>query len=167
MLRAMKTDAEGNQVATIPLGPCGLRVSAQGLGCMGMSHAYGAPDDAESLRVLARARELGVCFWDTADFYGQGANEQLLARALRTQRAEVVLATKFGIVSQPGDTTARAVRGDPAYVRAACDASLARLGVETIDLYYQHRVDVSVPIEETVGAMAELVRAGKVRYLGL
>lgn len=134
---------------------------------MGMSHAYGTPNDAESLRVLERALELGVTFWDTADFYGQGENERLLARVLERRRDEVTLATKFGIVATHGDTLARGVRGDAAYVEQACDASLARLGVESIDLYYQHRVDVSVPIEETVGAMAELVRAGKVRYLGL
>jgi aryl-alcohol dehydrogenase-like predicted oxidoreductase len=134
---------------------------------MGMSHAYGTPDDAESLQVLERALELGVTFWDTADFYGQGKNEQLLARALKTRRSEVTLATKFGIVATQGDTLARSVRGDAAYVKLACEASLIRLGIETIDLYYLHRVDVTVPIEETVGAMAELVKAGKVRHLGL
>jgi aryl-alcohol dehydrogenase-like predicted oxidoreductase len=134
---------------------------------MGMSHAYGASDDSESLRVLERALELGVSFWDTADFYGHGANEELLSRVLRERRSEVVLATKFGLVANRGDTTAKSVRGDAAYVRAACDASLRRMGVEVIDLYYQHRVDVTVPIEETVGAMSELVQAGKVRHLGL
>lgn len=155
------------RAALVSLGATGLSVSAQGLGCMGMSHAYGHSDERESLELLARALELGVCFWDTADFYGQGANEELLARVLRERRADVVLATKFGIVAQRGDTTARSVRGDAAYVKAACDASLRRLGIEIIDLYYMHRVDISVPIEETVGAMAELVRAGKVRHLGL
>ncbi|HYQ16065.1 MAG TPA: aldo/keto reductase, partial [Polyangiaceae bacterium] len=155
-------------VPRVALGKQGLQVSAQGLGCMGMSHAYGTPDDAESLQVLRRALELGVSFWDTADFYGQGKNEQLLSRLLRERRSEVTLASKFGIVAtQPGDTLARGVRGDAKYVSDCCDASLARLGVEHIDLYYQHRVDVTVPIEETVGAMAELVRAGKVSYLGL
>ncbi len=134
---------------------------------MGMSHAYGTPDDAESLKVLERALELGVDFWDTADFYGQGKNELLLARVLETRRSEVTIATKFGIVATRGDTVARSVRGDAVYVKRACEESLRRLGVETIDLYYQHRVDVSVPIEETVGAMAELVKEGKVRYLGL
>jgi aryl-alcohol dehydrogenase-like predicted oxidoreductase len=155
------------EVARVALGKQGLQVSAQGLGCMGMSHAYGTPDDAESLEVLRRALELGVTFWDTADFYGQGANEQLLSRVLREHRRELTIASKFGIVGTPGDTMARGVRGDAAYVKACCDASLSRLGVEHIDLYYQHRVDVTVPIEETVGAMAELVRAGKVSYLGL
>lgn len=134
---------------------------------MGMSHAYGTPDDAESLKVLERALELGVGFWDTADFYGQGKNEELLAKLLESRRREITIATKFGIVATHGDTLARSVRGDAAYVKLACEASLRRLRVETIDLYYQHRVDVSVPIEETVGAMAELVKAGKVRYLGL
>ncbi len=154
-------------IERVMLGGQGLRVSAQGLGCMGMSHAYGTPDDAESLRVLERALELGVGFWDTADFYGQGQNERLLARVLEDRRSEVTLATKFGIVATQGDTLARSVRGDAAYVKQACEASLQRLGIDTIDLYYQHRVDVSVPIEETVGAMAELVKAGKVKYLGL
>jgi aryl-alcohol dehydrogenase-like predicted oxidoreductase len=154
-------------IERVALGGQGLQVSRQGLGCMGMSHAYGTPDDGESLRVLERALELGVTFWDTADFYGQGKNEQLLSRILKAHRAKVTLATKFGIVSTQGDTLARGVRGDPAYVKQACDASLLRLGVDSIDLYYQHRVDVTVPIEETVGAMAELVAAGKVRYLGL
>src|SRR6478609_3399142 len=155
------------EVPRVALGKQGLQVSAQGLGCMGMSHAYGSPDDAESLEVLRRALELGVTFWDTADFYGQGANEQLLSRVLREHRRELTIASKFGIVGTPGDTMARGVRGDAAYVKACCDASLSRLGVEHIDLYYQHRVDVTVPIEVTVGAMAELVRAGKVSYLGL
>lgn len=154
-------------VKRVTLGGQGLEVSEQGLGCMGMSHAYGTPDDAESERVLERALELGVTFWDTADFYGQGKNEQLLSRVLGTQREQVTLATKFGIVGVPGDTMARGVRGDAAYVKQACEASLARLRIDTIDLYYMHRVDVSVPIEETVGAMSELVKAGKVRYLGL
>jgi aryl-alcohol dehydrogenase-like predicted oxidoreductase len=132
-----------------------------------MSHAYGASNDDESLAVLHRALELGVSFWDTADFYGQGANEGLLSRVLRERRTEVTLATKFGIVANKGDTTARSVRGDPEYVHAACDSSLERLGIEVIDLYYMHRIDVTVPIEETVGAMADLVHAGKVRHLGL
>lgn len=155
------------RVAEVALGGQGLRVSRQGLGCMGMSHAYGTPDDVESMKVLERALELGVGFWDTADFYGQGKNEQLLATVLRARRSEIAIATKFGIVATHGDTLARSVRGDAAYVKSACEASLRRLGVETIDLYYQHRVDVTVPIEETVGAMSDLVRAGKVRYLGL
>jgi aryl-alcohol dehydrogenase-like predicted oxidoreductase len=134
---------------------------------MGMSHAYGPSDETESLAVLDRALELGVTFWDTSDSYGTGANEELLARALAGRRDQVTLATKFGIVSAPGVHTVQRVRGDAAYVRQACEASLRRLGTDVIDLYYQHRVDVTVPIEETVGAMAELVAAGKVRHLGL
>jgi aryl-alcohol dehydrogenase-like predicted oxidoreductase len=154
-------------LAMVPMGSSGLHVSTQGLGCMGMSHAYGASSDDESLAVLRRALELGVSFWDTADFYGQGANERLLSRVLRERRAEVTLATKFGLVANQGDNTARSVRGDPEYVHAACDRTLERLGTDVIDLYYMHRIDVTVPIEETVGAMADLVRAGKVRHLGL
>jgi aryl-alcohol dehydrogenase-like predicted oxidoreductase len=159
-------NANDSAVPQVALGTAGLRVSAQGLGCMGMSHGYGTPDDAESLRVLDRALELGVSFWDTADFYGNGINEQLLSGMLRERRAQITLATQFGLITKP-EPGARAVRGDAAYVKSACDASLARLGIEIIDLYYMHRVDLTVPIEETVGAMAELVQAGKVRYLGL
>jgi aryl-alcohol dehydrogenase-like predicted oxidoreductase len=154
-------------LAKVALGSSGLHVSVQGLGCMGMSHAYGASNDAESIAVLRRALELGVSFWDTADFYGQGANEELLSRVLRERRADVTLATKFGLVANRGDNTARSVRGDRDYVHEACDRSLQRLGIDVIDLYYMHRIDVTVPIEETVGAMADLVRAGKVRHLGL
>ncbi|MER7952472.1 aldo/keto reductase [Streptomyces sp. NPDC096079] len=142
-----------------------LKVSAQGLGCMGMSHGYGATDDAQSTATLRRALDLGVTLLDTADFYGAGHNEELIGRAVAGRRDEVVLATKFGFANRLGEPTR--VRGDAAYVRQACDASLRRLGVDHIDLYYQHRVDPQVPIEETVGAMAELVRAGKVRALGL
>ncbi|WP_253788598.1 aldo/keto reductase [Nocardia amikacinitolerans] len=142
-----------------------LAVSAQGLGCMGMSHAYGAADDDQSIATLHRALDLGVTLLDTADFYGSGHNEELIGRAIAGRRDEVVLATKFGFANHLGEPTS--IRGDAAYVRQACDASLRRLGVDHIDLYYQHRVDPQVPIEETVGAMAELVRAGKVRHLGL
>ncbi|BCM65194.1 MULTISPECIES: aldo/keto reductase [Streptomyces] len=142
-----------------------LAVSAQGLGCMGMSHGYGATDDAQSIATLHRALDLGVTFLDTSDFYGFGHNEELIGRAIAGRRDEVVLATKFGFANRLGEPTL--IRGDAAYVRQACDASLRRLGVDHIDLYYQHRVDPQVPIEETVGAMAELVRAGKVRHLGL
>ncbi|MEV5388618.1 aldo/keto reductase [Streptomyces sp. NPDC052721] len=142
-----------------------LEVSAQGLGCMGMSHGYGAADDAQSVATLHHALDLGVTLLDTADFYGAGHNEELIGRAVAGRRDEVVLATKFGFANRLGEPTL--IRGDAAYVRQACEASLRRLGVDHIDLYYQHRVDPRVPIEETVGAMAELVRAGKVRHLGL
>ncbi|MGP3911760.1 aldo/keto reductase [Nonomuraea sp. 10N515B] len=142
-----------------------LAVSAQGLGCMGMSHAYGAADDVQSIATLRHALDLGVTFLDTSDFYGAGHNEQLIGRAIAGRRDEVVLATKFGFANRLGEPTR--IRGDAAYVQQACEASLRRLGVDHIDLYYQHRVDPQVPIEETVGAMAELVRAGKVRHLGL
>ncbi|MGW2723056.1 aldo/keto reductase [Streptomyces sp. NPDC001492] len=152
-----------NDVPTRYLGE--LEVSAQGLGCMGMSHAYGATDDAQSIATLHRALDLGVTLLDTADFYGSGHNEELIGRAIAGRRDEVVLATKFGFANRLGEPTR--VRGDAAYVRQACEASLRRLGVDHIDLYYLHRVDPQVPIEETVGALAELVQAGKVRYLGL
>jgi aryl-alcohol dehydrogenase-like predicted oxidoreductase len=143
-----------------------LEVSAQGLGCMGMSEFYGATDDTESVATIHRALDLGVTLLDTADMYGRGANEELVGRAIADRRDQVVLATKFGI-ARGDDPGTRGVRGDPEYVRQACDASLARLGVDHIDLYYQHRVDPKVPIEDTVGAMASLVEAGKVRHLGL
>jgi aryl-alcohol dehydrogenase-like predicted oxidoreductase len=151
---------------TVPLTTSGPGVSVQGLGCMGMSEFYGPSDEAESLATLNHALDLGLNFLDTADMYGHGANEELVGKVVRERRDEVVLATKFGIV-RDRDTGARGYRGDAEYVRAACDASLARLGVDTIDLYYMHRRDASVPVEETVGAMAELVAQGKVRHLGL
>ncbi|MFJ8166806.1 aldo/keto reductase [Streptomyces sp. NPDC096136] len=142
-----------------------LAVSAQGLGCMGMSHGYGDSDDDQSIATLNRALDLGVTLLDTADFYGFGHNEELIGRAIAGRRDEAVVATKFGFANRLGEPTV--IRGDAAYVRQACEASLRRLGVDHIDLYYQHRVDPQVPIEETVGAMAELVQAGKVRHLGL
>jgi aryl-alcohol dehydrogenase-like predicted oxidoreductase len=158
----------GPTMTTRALGKDGLRVSAMGLGCMGMSEFYSPDerDEAASIATIHRAIELGVTFLDTADMYGPFKNEELVGRAIRDRRDRVVLATKFGIVRTP-DAGFRGVSGRPEYVKQACDGSLARLGVETIDLYYQHRVDPSVPIEETVGAMAELVKAGKVRYIGL
>jgi aryl-alcohol dehydrogenase-like predicted oxidoreductase len=149
------------------LGEQGLEVSELGLGCMGMSEFYGPRDQFESEATIDRAIDLGVTFFDTSDIYGPFTNEELVGRALLPHRAKVQIATKFGIVRKKEDPTFRAVDGSPAYVRSACEASLQRLGVETIDLYYQHRVDPKVPIEETVGAMARLVEEGKIRYLGL
>jgi len=152
----MKTQSLGNN----------LRVGAIGLGCMGMSEFYGATDDAQSEATIRRAIDLGVTLFDTADMYGVGRNEELLGRAIKGRRDAVVIATKFGFV-RASDGGFGGISGRPEYVKAACDASLKRLAVETIDLYFQHRVDPSVPIEDTVGAMADLVRAGKVRHLGL
>jgi aryl-alcohol dehydrogenase-like predicted oxidoreductase len=149
------------------LGTQGLTVSAQGLGCMGMSEFYGSADAGEAIATIHRALDLGVTLLDTADVYGPQTNEQLVGHAIADRRDEVVLATKFGIVRDPDDPSARGVNGRPEYVLRACDASLRRLAVDHIDLYYQHRVDRDVPIEETVGAMASLVDAGKVRFLGL
>src|SRR2546423_5748670 len=148
------------------LGTQGLEVSAMGLGCMGMSEFYGSPDEEEAIRTIHRALELGVTFLDTADMYGPFTNERLVGRAIAGRRDEYEIATKFGNV-RGEDGSRLGIRGDAEYVRQACDASLDRLGVDHIDLYYQHRVDKSVEIEETVGAMKELVDAGKVRYLGL
>jgi aryl-alcohol dehydrogenase-like predicted oxidoreductase len=149
------------------LGTYGPTVSALGLGCMGMSEFYGTGDDRESAATIHRALDLGINFLDTADMYGPFKNELLVGEAIRGRREHVVLATKFGIVRDPNNPASRAINGRPEYVRSACEASLKRLGVACIDLYYQHRVDPKTPIEETVGAMSELVREGKVRYLGL
>ena len=154
-------------IETIALGTQGLMVSRQGLGCMGMSDFYGPLDDTESIATIHRALELGVTFFDTSDMYGPYTNEVLVGTALAGHRDEAVIATKFGIVRDPDNPAKRGINGRPEYVRQACDGSLQRLGVDHIDLYYQHRVDPDTPIEETVGAMGELVTEGKVRYLGL
>lgn len=150
----------------VKLGSQGLRVPAIGLGCMGMSEFYGSSSEAQNLRVLDRAAEIGCTFWDTADMYGPFTNEILLAKALKGRRDQITLATKFG-VSRSADGSFHGIKGGAKYVKASCEASLKRLGTDYIDLYYQHRLDPETPIEETVGAMAELVKEGKVRYLGL
>jgi aryl-alcohol dehydrogenase-like predicted oxidoreductase len=151
----------------VALGNQGLMASQLGLGCMGMSEFYGATDDAESIAVIHRALDRGVNFLDTADMYGIGRNEELVGQAVKGQREKFVIATKFGNVRDPVNAQFRAINGKPEYVRAACEASLKRLGLDYIDLYYQHRVDTNTPIEDTVGAMAQLVKDGLVRYLGL
>lgn len=152
---------------TRSLGSQGLITSEIGLGCMGMSEFYGKRDDKESIATIHRAIELGVTLLDTADMYGPFKNEELVGKAIKDRRHEIVLATKFGIVRDPVNPSLRSVNGKPNYVRSACEGSLRRLGVESIDLYYLHRVDPATPIEETVGAMGDLVKEGKVRYIGL
>jgi aryl-alcohol dehydrogenase-like predicted oxidoreductase len=153
-------------IQIVPLGSQGLQTSRQGLGCMGMSEFYGEADEAESIATIQRALDLGVTLLDTSDIYGPFTNERFVGRAIAGRRDDVVLATKFGIVREE-DGTRRGIDGSPAYIRKACEASLQRLGIDHIDLYYQHRVDPKTPIEDTVGALAELVQEGKVRFLGL
>jgi aryl-alcohol dehydrogenase-like predicted oxidoreductase len=157
-------------IEIVPLGRQGLRVSKQGLGCMGMSAFYGSDDEKESVATLERALELGVTFWDTAQMYGWGANEELIGRVLKGRRDQVTIATKFGVIpdpDHPDDRTKRVTDGTPANIRASVDAALQRLGTDHIDLFYQHRPDENTPIEETVGALAEQIQAGKIRYYGL
>lgn len=149
------------------LGNTKLKVFEIGLGCMGMSEFYGTPNEEESLATLHRALELGVNFYDTADMYGSGDNEKLLSKAFKQHWNKIIIATKFGIVRDSNNPQSRTINGRPEYVKKACDASLKRLGIDVIDLYYMHRLDKDTPIEETVGAMADLVKAGKVRYIGL
>jgi len=154
-------------VRTVRLGQQGLAVSVQGLGCMGMSEFYGPGDDVESIATIHRAIELGVIFFDTADVYGPFKNEELVGRAIKGKRDKLVIATKFGIVRDQANPKARGVNGKPDYIRKSCEGSLKRLGTDYIDLYYQHRVDPSTPIEETVEGLAELVKEGKIRHIGL
>jgi aryl-alcohol dehydrogenase-like predicted oxidoreductase len=161
------TPATAISSKTRRLGAQGLQTFPIGLGCMGMSEFYGPSNDNESIATIDRALDLGINMLDTADMYGPFKNEELVGRAIKGKRDRVIIATKFGNVRDPNDPTKRSISGRPEYVRQACDGSLKRLGVETIDLYYQHRVDPNTPIEDTVGAMADLVREGKIRYLGL
>jgi aryl-alcohol dehydrogenase-like predicted oxidoreductase len=164
---AIKANQKDQSMETKKLGKTGPIVSRLGLGCMGMSEFYGSRDEKESIATIHRGLELGVTFLDTADVYGPYLNEELVGRAIKDRRDQVVLATKFGIVRNPAEPNTRGVNGKPDYVRSSCEASLRRLGVETIDLYYQHRVDPKTPVEDTVGAMAGLIKEGKIRFIGL